>query len=294
MNKQKTGVLIREARIAKNYTQSELGDLIGVSNKAVSRWENGESFPDIGVLENLSNVLDIELQDIITGDVKASEDEALTAVVREARIQRREYKRIIFRYSMIFLLIVCYLAIGYSALGKNGFTFNKGTTIYEIFFVISSVMMAFVFSGRTNEFKKRNRGDMIIKTISIVSLLWGVLLPWSTMLMVVQGNVPFGMKLSSIGLFINWQLIALFFINIITLSYAFYRYETKEETLHWESYVSVAVIHIIALYGAFLHRLDTLDTAIKGLASITVFVIVLFVATIIGSYLARRMKNTIE
>ena len=57
MDKQKTGVLIREARIAKNYTQSELGDLIGVSNKAVSRWENGESFPDIGVLEMLAQTL---------------------------------------------------------------------------------------------------------------------------------------------------------------------------------------------------------------------------------------------
>lgn len=37
MDKKKTGTLIREARIKKNYTQSELGDLIGVSNKAVSR-----------------------------------------------------------------------------------------------------------------------------------------------------------------------------------------------------------------------------------------------------------------
>ena len=54
MDKLKTGELIREARKGKKYTQSELGDLIGVTNKAVSRWENGESFPDIGVLENLA------------------------------------------------------------------------------------------------------------------------------------------------------------------------------------------------------------------------------------------------
>lgn len=41
MDKQKTGNLIKEARVKKNYTQAELGDLLGVSNKAVSRWENG-------------------------------------------------------------------------------------------------------------------------------------------------------------------------------------------------------------------------------------------------------------
>ena len=43
MNKEKTGKMIRQARIDKGYTQSELGDMIGVSNKAISRWENGDS-----------------------------------------------------------------------------------------------------------------------------------------------------------------------------------------------------------------------------------------------------------
>ena len=43
MNKEKTGELIIEARIKKNYTQSELGDLLGATNKAVSRWENREN-----------------------------------------------------------------------------------------------------------------------------------------------------------------------------------------------------------------------------------------------------------
>ena len=41
MDKKKTGNLIREARQRKNYTQSELGRMLGVTNKAVSRWENG-------------------------------------------------------------------------------------------------------------------------------------------------------------------------------------------------------------------------------------------------------------
>ena len=44
MDKIKTGELIKNKRIEKGYTQLELGDLLGVSNKAVSRWENGDSF----------------------------------------------------------------------------------------------------------------------------------------------------------------------------------------------------------------------------------------------------------
>ena len=64
MDKIKTGQLIREARKKKNYTQNELGDLLGVTNKAVSRWENGDSFPDIAVLEELARLLDLKIQDI--------------------------------------------------------------------------------------------------------------------------------------------------------------------------------------------------------------------------------------
>ena len=43
MNKQKTGEMIRQARMQRGYTQNELGNLLGVSNKAISRWENGVS-----------------------------------------------------------------------------------------------------------------------------------------------------------------------------------------------------------------------------------------------------------
>ncbi len=292
MDKQKTGKLIREARIAKNYTQSELGDLLGVSNKAVSRWENGESFPDIGVLENLSNVLEIGLQDIITGDVKVSEDEAITAVVRVARIQRKERKRRIIRYSMIFLLLMSYLVIGYFALGKNGFSFVKGKmAFYEMFFGITSVVMVFGFTEGTDKIEKRSMVDMIIKVIAVVSLLWSVLLLWYTMFMVVRGMVPFGTKLSSVGPFINSQLIVLFFINIILLCFAIYMYEANNAKLHWGSYVSTAVIHITTLYGESLHRLDTLDTAIRNLSLTTGFVLALLVATIIGAWLAKRRNK---
>ena len=45
MDSEKLGKTISEARKKKNLSQKELGDLLGVSNKAVSKWENGESTP---------------------------------------------------------------------------------------------------------------------------------------------------------------------------------------------------------------------------------------------------------
>lgn len=98
MDKKKTGAMIKEARIKKNYTQSELGNLVGVSNKAVSRWENGDSFPDIGVLENLSVILDVKIQDIVVGEISTDEQEGnkenvIAEVIRMARLQKSEAKR---------------------------------------------------------------------------------------------------------------------------------------------------------------------------------------------------------
>lgn len=43
MNKEKTGEMIRSARTQQGLTQNELGALLGVTNKAISRWENGGS-----------------------------------------------------------------------------------------------------------------------------------------------------------------------------------------------------------------------------------------------------------
>lgn len=56
---------IREARIAKNMTQMNLADAMGVSYQAVSNWERGNSMPDISKLEDLCRVLSISVSDLL-------------------------------------------------------------------------------------------------------------------------------------------------------------------------------------------------------------------------------------
>ena len=57
MDKKKTGELIKDARQKKGYTQEDLGDILGVTNKAISRWERGESFPDVALIESIAQAL---------------------------------------------------------------------------------------------------------------------------------------------------------------------------------------------------------------------------------------------
>lgn len=56
---------IKEARIAKNMTQMNLADTMGVSYQAVSNWERGNSMPDISKLEDLCNALDISIAQLL-------------------------------------------------------------------------------------------------------------------------------------------------------------------------------------------------------------------------------------
>lgn len=143
MDKKKTGELIRDARIKKNYTQSELGGLIGVSNKAVSRWETGESFPDIGLLESLSNVLDLKIQDIVVGEIQADHEAAFTEIVRMSRLQTTAKRTKIMYFAVETIIILYSCLIGYAGLGNREIFGGHMDIICFISF--AAVLMIFLF-----------------------------------------------------------------------------------------------------------------------------------------------------
>lgn len=67
MDAKKTGNFIVNRRKAINMTQKELADKLHITDKAVSKWERGLSFPDISSLIPLSEVLNVSLYDLLTG-----------------------------------------------------------------------------------------------------------------------------------------------------------------------------------------------------------------------------------
>ena len=68
MNTYITGATIKRLREAKGLTQTELADRIGVSSKAVSKWETAKGLPDISLIEALSSVLGISVLELFSGD----------------------------------------------------------------------------------------------------------------------------------------------------------------------------------------------------------------------------------
>lgn len=68
MNTYITGSIIKKLREAKGITQQQLAEKIGVSSKAVSKWETAKGLPDITLLEPLAKVLGVSVMELMSGD----------------------------------------------------------------------------------------------------------------------------------------------------------------------------------------------------------------------------------
>ena len=68
MNQYVTGAMIKRLREEKKMTQTQLADKIGVSAKAVSKWETGRGYPDISLVEPLSRALSVSVIELFSGE----------------------------------------------------------------------------------------------------------------------------------------------------------------------------------------------------------------------------------
>ena len=68
MNQEKIGKFIAENRKSKKITQSELAEKLGVTDRAISNWENGKNMPDLSLFKPLCDILAITINELISGE----------------------------------------------------------------------------------------------------------------------------------------------------------------------------------------------------------------------------------
>ena len=71
MNQSKIGSFLKELRNEKGLTQEQLAEKLNVSNRSISRWETGNSLPDISILVELAEFYEIDIKEIIDGERKS-------------------------------------------------------------------------------------------------------------------------------------------------------------------------------------------------------------------------------
>ncbi len=143
MNIEKSGKLICEERKKLGLTQKELAEIIGVTDKAVSKWENGRGFPDISLLEPLSKALNISVTELIHGEKTENNTfKASDKTIMEVFSQR---KLLLNMISIIFTIIGAALLFLPTVLAAAGF-------IGILFILLGSLLIALGIIIRSKKF----------------------------------------------------------------------------------------------------------------------------------------------
>ncbi len=93
MDNRKIGEFITMTRKQKNLTQKELADMLGITDKAISKWERGAGYPDISLLKPLSDVLGVTVTELLEGEPNPMSETETAPTQPEATVKIEESNR---------------------------------------------------------------------------------------------------------------------------------------------------------------------------------------------------------
>lgn len=135
MDKLKIGKFIAKCRKEKNLTQEQLAEKLNISKNAVSKWERGICLMDLSLLKPLSEILDISVIDILSGEkvdeknIKEKAEENLISLS-----EFNHYKSItngtVFIVAVTSLIIFCSLIKGKDCFGYTSILFGFSAIVY--------------------------------------------------------------------------------------------------------------------------------------------------------------------
>jgi len=129
----KIGRFIQERRKQLNLTQKQLGEKLNVTDKAVSKWERGLGCPDVSILGELSEILDVGIGEILNGeyndDLKDNTEFVKKAVDYSKKITE---DNIYFKIRKILYIVLIFIVSYISFMGIKQFIYINSEYKYEI------------------------------------------------------------------------------------------------------------------------------------------------------------------
>ncbi len=113
MNQIAIGNFIEKKRKEQNLTQAQLAEKLGVSNKTVSKWENGKCMPDYGVIQPLCTELGVTVSELMDGEeqaqdsIRAYDDEQVLNLIKRTQALESQRETLVG-----IILIVMGMALG--------------------------------------------------------------------------------------------------------------------------------------------------------------------------------------
>lgn len=109
MNQEKIGLFIKLKRKEKKITQSDLADRLNVTDRAISKWENGICMPDVGIIPKLCEILNITINDLFSGeivDIRDNEKRLEDNLVKMIKLKQEADKHLLVLEIIIGVLAV--------------------------------------------------------------------------------------------------------------------------------------------------------------------------------------------
>ena len=246
MNASSIGEKISELRKERGYTQQELADKIGVTNKAVSKWERGVNFPDMGIIDDLAEALGTTASELMEGS--------------DENIGRHKYMLTIPLISEVIFVSMFFL------IGTT--TGECSDTIRMILFILQMTASIGLMAGMLTCKKyiwgnKRDYDTDNILLLDLITLknfirseneeveknrnIWPMIISTAIfILLIISKDYYFMEGLDKLGYYLVVFLIALYFVQLME------RYDIKGRKLLINVSAIVALTVIFIVLGIFI------------------------------------------
>lgn len=130
MDQLTTGRFISRKRKSKNLTQEQLAEILGVSNKTISKWETGKCMPDYAIVKNLCETLEITVAELMDGEdadkksVRTYDSDQIMDLLR--RTQELEKQKNILYGIILIVMGIALLAVSHTLGGSDIKDFFSG------------------------------------------------------------------------------------------------------------------------------------------------------------------------
>lgn len=124
MDQKRIGAFIAQCRKEKNLTQMQLAELLGITNQAVSKWENGRGMPDVSLLQPLCEVLGISFNELFSGEhisaeeYKGKAEENISRLFKEKQIANLKPVKYLFSICANAALFVAVIELAVGLVGN--------------------------------------------------------------------------------------------------------------------------------------------------------------------------------
>lgn len=276
MDASKLGERINQRRKELNLTQKELASKIGVSDRAVSKWETGRGFPDISLMDEIAKALDLEVADLFMDEKTIKGERTMKDLVNDtidyAKNMQVNYSDKIKRMVLITISTLCF--IGILSVGIVNYVIDKELT-WGIASTASIILGWLIVVPLVMKEKKGIKISLLIVSIAIIPFLY-----------ILSSSLGLDAYVLSVG----WKA-ALFALAYAWIAY--FMFATKR----FEYYTIVSILIILATPLSYIiQKMVEIETGVPviNMMQYISFALNIIVASTIYIYFHERKRKALS